>query len=132
MKKTILFLAIIFISLTVAAQSTAAERDSVANTTAFQLKVKIKSLSAANDLLADPAQPDYVKRYAQLIITEPSGSGWLTALSYGVMNNPAINWNSSESDIQFTVNSIFVKYAAAYYRIIDLVGAKTTTIRKSN
>ena len=100
-------------------QSTVNERDSVTNTIAFQKKVKLKALSAANDLLADPTQSDYTKRYAQLIITEPSGFGWLMALSYGVMNNPVINWNSSESDIQFTINSIFIKYAKAYYRIIN-------------
>lgn len=100
-------------------QTTANERDSVANVASFQKKVKIKALSAANDLLADPTQAEYTKRYAQLIITEPSGNGWLTALSYGVMNNPAVNWNSSESDIQFTINSIFIKYAKAFYRIVN-------------
>ena len=99
-------------------QTTVNERDSVTNTVAFQKKVKLKALSAANDLLADPTQLEYTKRYAQLIITEPTGNGWLTALSYGVMNNPAINYNSTESDIQFTINSIFIKYAKAYYRIV--------------
>ena len=100
-------------------QTTVNERDSVTNTVAFQKKVKLKALSAANDLLADPTQLEYTKRYAQLIITEPTGNGWLTALSYGVMNNPAINWNSPDNDIQFVINSIFVKYARAYYRIIN-------------
>ena len=100
-------------------QTTVNERDSVTNTVAFQKKVKLKALSAANDLLADPTQAEYVKRYAQLIITEPSGFGWLIALSYGCMNNPAINWDSSDADIQFTINSIFIKYAKAYYRIIN-------------
>lgn len=119
MKKAILLFSVICISLASFCQSTASERDSVANTSAFQTKVKIKTLSAANDLLADPLQADYTKRYAQLIITQPDGSGWLTAISYGVMNNIAINYNSSEGDIQFTVNSIFVKYAKAYYRVID-------------
>lgn len=100
-------------------QTTVNERDSVTNTVAFQKKVKLKALSAANDLLADPAQAEYTKRYAQLIITNPDGAGWLTALCYGVMNNPTVNWNSPNADIQFTVNSIFIKYAKAYYRIIN-------------
>ena len=118
MKKLITAILILTAS-TAFCQSTVNERDSVTNTVAFQKKVKLKALSAANDLLADSMQAEYTKRYAQLIITEPSGNGWLTALSYGVMNNPAINWNSSESDIQFTINSIFVKYAKAYYRVIN-------------
>ena len=117
--KSIITALLIFVTISVTAQTTAAERDSVARTGSFQMKVKMKSLSAANDLLADTLQPDHVKRYAQLIITEPNGTGWLPALSYGVMNNAAINWNSSEGDIQFTVNSIFVKYAKAYYRIVN-------------
>lgn len=118
MKKIILCIAVL-ISANVYSQSTAAERDSVAREANFQLKVKMKVLSAANDLLADPLQPVHVTRYAQLIITEPQGGTWLPALSYGVMNNPAINSTSSEGDIQFTVNSIFVKYAKAYYRITE-------------
>lgn len=117
--KKIIFSITLLISVNAFAQNTAAERDSVAQTAPFQLKVKMKSLSAANDLLADPNQPVYVTRYAQIVITEPNGNGWLPALSYGVMNNPAINAESSEGDIQFTVNSIFVKYAKAYYRIVD-------------
>lgn len=117
--KTIITVAFILLATTSFSQTTAAERDSVTNTSAFQMKVKLKTLSAANDLLSDPLQADHTKRYAQLVITEPSGAGWLTAISYGVMNNPAINFNSSEVDIQFTVNSIFVKYAKAYYRVIN-------------
>lgn len=118
MKK--LFTAILILTTSASfCQTTANDRDSVTNTVAFQKKVKLKALSAANDLLADPTQMEYTKRYAQLIITEPAGNGWLTALSYGVMNNPAINSNSAEGDIQFTINSIFIKYAKAYYRIVD-------------
>ena len=100
-------------------QTTANDRDSVTNTIAFQKKVKLRALSAANDLLADPTQADYTKKYAQLIITQPMGFGWLSALSYGVMNNPAINWDSSDADIQFTINGIFIKYAKAFYGIIN-------------
>lgn len=100
-------------------QTTSGERDSVAQTPPFQKKVRMASLKAANDLLADPGQPKYVLNYGQVIVSTPNGSDWLSALSYGCMTNPAINWDSSDGDIQFTVNSIFVKYAAAYYKIID-------------
>lgn len=115
MKRMILVIAVLF-SLSASAQTTAQERDSVANTSAFQLKVKMATHKAAGNILADPQQLDYVKRYAQLIITEPNGS-WIVALSYGCMTNVAVNYNSSDGDIEFTINSLFVKFAKAYYRI---------------
>jgi hypothetical protein len=116
--KNIIVLVFLLISLNVFSQQTSAGRDSVAQTAPFQQKVKMASLSAANDLLADTIQPVYVINYAQLIVSWPNGGDWLTALSYGCMSNPAINWDSSDGDIQFTVNSIFAKYAKAYYRIV--------------
>ena len=114
--KNFLFIAACFFTMAAAAQSTSGERDSVAQTPAFQKKVKMATLVAANNLLADPGQTATVLRYAQLIVSEPNGSGWLPALSYGCMTNPAINYNSSDGDIQFTINSLFTKYAKAYYR----------------
>lgn len=115
MKYTLSIL-LILISFVCLGQSTATERDSVANTPTFQVRVKMATHKAANNLLADPQQAATVRRYAQLIISDPVGSGWLAALSYGCMTNVAINYNSSDSDIEFTVNSIFAKYAYAYYR----------------
>ena len=114
--KNFLITILMMLSFSAIAQTDPIERDSCANTVDFQTKVKIASLSAANDLLADTAQADYTIKYAQLIVTNPQG-GWVVSMSYGVMSNPAINCGSSQSDIQFTVNSIFVKYAAAYYQI---------------
>ena len=114
MKKLITVIAIL-ISVGASAQTTSIQRDSVAQTTSFKTKVKIASHKAANDLLADTTITATVRRYAQMIISEPEG-GWLIALSYGCMTNPAVNYDSSDGDIQFTINSIFVKYAKAYYR----------------
>lgn len=117
MKKAITFLLIIS-TLSASAQTDSHERDSVAQTTAFRTKVKMASHIAANQLLADAGQPATVLKYAQVIISEPDGSGWLAALSYGCMTNQAINYNSSDGDIQFTINSIFAKYANAYYKVL--------------
>ncbi|MEO7048947.1 MAG: hypothetical protein ABI091_26830 [Ferruginibacter sp.] len=119
MKNLATVIILIILATSCFAQTSANDRDSVANSLEFKTKVKLRVLSAANDLLADTTQHSYTINYAQLIVSDPSGVGWLTALSYGVMNNPAINYDSSDGDIQFTVNSIFVKYAKAYYRIVN-------------
>lgn len=116
MKKATFLIAVLIYALTSRAQSGAAERDSVAQTSDFQKKVKMATHKAANNLLSDPQQPATVRKYAQLIISEPQGFGWLSALSYGCMANVAINYDSSDGDIEFTVNSLFSKYAYAYYR----------------
>lgn len=116
MKAIIVVFSILF--ATVASAQTVQERDSLARDEPFRLKVRMAVLSAANDLLSDTTVASYVTNYAQLIVTNPTGGNWVNVFSYGVINNPAINFNSSQSDIQFTVNSVFVKYAKAEYRII--------------
>lgn len=119
--KKLLFL-ILIISSGIAAQAqTNYERDTLAQNDNFQQRVRMSSISAAKDLLADPQQPNYVVNYCQLIVSSPFGSegSWLDAMSYGVASAPAINSSSTDSDIQFTVNSIIVNYAKAYYRIIE-------------
>lgn len=116
MKKSILFLATILMSVSAIAQTSCIQRDSVVHTTTFQSKVKMAVHKSSGNILADTGQPERVKQYAQLIITDPDGSQWLLALTAGVMTNVAINWDSSDNDIEFTVNSIFSKYAYAYYR----------------
>lgn len=117
MKKTTILIAILLAAFAAEAQTTSAERDSVAQTADFQKKVKMATHKAANDLLADPQQPETIRKYAQLIVSNPTGGdGWLLALSYGAMTFPAINWNSPDSDFEYVVNSMFAKYAYAYYR----------------
>lgn len=98
---------------------TTTEREALANDPDFKVKVKQASLKAANDLLAAIDQPTYVIQYAQTIITDPNSGNWLTSMTYGVLTNPAITEGSTDDDIQFTVNSIFTKYAKAYYRIVE-------------
>jgi len=95
------------------------EQEELANNPDFQVKIKLASLKAANDLLAAIDQPTYVTHYAQSVVTEPNASWWISSMTYGVLTNPAIDENSSDSDIQFTVNSIFEKYAKAYYKVVD-------------
>jgi len=114
--KNLAFILLAVISMSAAAQTNSYQRDSVAQTSSFQVKVKMATHKAANNLLADPTQPERIRQYAQLIVSSPMGNEWLAALSYGCMTNVAINYNSSDGDIEFTVNSLFAKYAYAYYR----------------
>ena len=95
------------------------ERYQLAENADFRLKVNVASISAAGDILAGVDRSPYLINYAQIIISNPDGQGWLNALSHGVVSNVAITDESSDGDIQFTVNSIFTKYAKAYYKIVD-------------
>lgn len=95
------------------------ERYKLAEDADFRLKVNVATISAANDILAGSDRSQWLINYAQIVISDPSGSGWLSAISHGVVSNVAITDASSDGDIQFTVNSIFTKYAQAYYKIVD-------------
>jgi hypothetical protein len=94
------------------------QRDSMALDPIFQTRVRVSTISASKDILAATGQPIYLFNYCQLIISDPTGKqGWLPAMSYGVASAPAINFNSTDSDIQFTVNSNISHYAQAYFQI---------------
>lgn len=117
MKTTILIITLLFATFA-KAQSLETAYNLAQNDT-FQTKVKMATLKAANDILAGNDRTQWLINYAQLIITTPTGSGWINAVSFGVTANVAINKDSSDGDIQFTVNSVFSKYAQAYYRIVE-------------
>src|SRR3954464_2902315 len=101
MKTIIISIALLLTVECAFSQQTSAERDSVAQTAPFQKKVRMATLKAANNILADPQQAVYTLNYGQVIISEPTGNGWLSAMSYGCMTNVAINYDSSDSDIEF-------------------------------
>lgn len=74
----------------------------------------IKSaIAVANE---DPATPGHAQRahYAQAALANPESVARCMAL--GVASNPVISAESSDNDIEFTVNSIFNAYAGV---IID-------------
>lgn len=113
--KNILIVLCLSISVMSLGQSSSRERDSVAQTEPFRVKVKMATHKAANNILADPGQFTRIRQYAQVIISDPNGL-WVSAHAYGCMTNPAINHDSSDGDIEFTVNSLFSKFAYAYFR----------------
>jgi hypothetical protein len=117
MKKLLFLLLIITAGLTAKAQSDPKQRDSVANTAEFQYKTRSASIKAGYAILADTTLKDATTaKFSQLLISQPQGS-WITAMSYGVMNNNAINYDSPQADIEFTVNSIFKFQAYAWYQV---------------
>lgn len=118
MKKIFLIITVLF-AMNAKAQLTLTEQYNLAQNDTFQLKVKTATLKAANDILAGVDRSPYLINYAQVVVLNPTGNDWINSISHGVTTNVAIDENSTDSDIQFTVNSLFVKYAKAYYKILD-------------
>lgn len=116
--KKLLFISILFFATFAKSQSLETAYNLAQNDT-FQTRVKMATLKASNDILSGADRTQWLINYAQLIVTSPTGNGWINAVSFGVTTNVAISRESSDGDIQFTVNSIFNKYAKAYYRIVD-------------
>jgi len=85
----------------------------------FQMKVKAAGTKAASDTLASQTADKWLINYSQLIINNPTGQGWVSAMSHIVTSNVAINEQSTDADIEYTVNSNFVKLAKAYYFITE-------------
>jgi hypothetical protein len=85
----------------------------LANNETFKSKVRTATIIAANQISADASQPTWSLTYANEVIRNPNG-GWVDGMTFQVVANPAINEASSDSDIQFTVNSNFEKVAKAY------------------
>ncbi len=115
--KKLLIIVFLFSAINGIAQ-TDYQRDSMALSPPFQQRVRIASISAAKDILAAQGQALYLIQYCQLIISSPEGeSGWLPALSYAVASSPAIGFDPTDNDIQFTINANIDKYAKAYFQI---------------
>lgn len=85
------------------------EKHNLTTNNDFLARVKVASLKAAGDLLADPAQPVKVRQYAQEVINNPDG-GWFRAMVFQVIS---VGADASDDDIQASVNSNFEKLAKA-------------------
>jgi menaquinone-dependent protoporphyrinogen IX oxidase len=85
----------------------------LANNADFKNKTRTATIIAANQISADGSQPSWSLIYANEVIRNPNG-GWIDGMTFQVVANPAITEGSSDSDIQFTVNSNFEKVAKAF------------------
>lgn len=113
MKQIILILSFVMVAGALKAQTTLFTKDTLANNAVFRQRVKSATIIAANQLAADTSQPQYIYTYCNTVINSPDG-GWISAITYQVVANPAISYESSDGDIQFTVNSNIDKCARAF------------------
>lgn len=127
--KKLLIIVLLFSAINGIAQNSLYTKDTLAVNQVFRQRVKSATIIAANQLAADTTQKSYLLTYCNQIINNPDG-GWISAMSYQVVSNPAITYNSSDGDIQFTVNSNMDKCARAFGNVLPAI-ADTTSILHS-
>lgn len=113
--KKILFLILIatVAAISAEAQKTLYTQDTLANNAVFRQRVKSATIFAANQLATDTTRENYIYTYVNQVISNPDG-GWISGITYQVVANPAISYESSDGDIQFTVNSNIDKVARSF------------------
>lgn len=111
--KQILFFLLLLASFTAPAQYTV--RDSLANDPVFKGRIKVATMEAASEILANPA--DSVKfKFAGRILLEPNSPYFNDMFTRAVLTNPVIDGASSDNDLKFTVNTQFAKLDLAWRR----------------
>ena len=80
----------------------------------FRSKIAMAMNNQARALIIAGSNPVLVAKYASHIINN-IGGGWLNSAVYQVIANPVIDGASTDSDIQYTVNSAFEDLAEAHY-----------------
>lgn len=79
----------------------------------LRIKTKMAVIKAANAVLGAPErEPEF--KFCYLIIREPENVYWLDQIMFSVVANPEITDQSTDQDIEFTVNSVFGRHALAY------------------
>lgn len=120
--KKIIFLILISIvaAISADAQISLYDKDTLAVNQVFRQRVKSATIMAANDFAADTtikADRAYLLIYANQIISNPDG-GWISSMSYQVITNPVINYNSPDNDILFAVAENYEKCAKAFSNVL--------------
>lgn len=131
MKKLLILILLISSISEIKAQKSLYTQDTLAVNAVFRQRVKSATVNAANQIAADTSQPSYLLQYANQIITNPDG-GWISGMTYQVVANPAISYESSDGDIQFTVNSNMDKCARAFLNILPANPANQLGITNPN
>lgn len=118
MKKVIFILCLLFIGGKSFGQTSVYFiRDSASRTPSFVAKIRVAAFTKAKTITdtATAANVTNLKKYAQLVVSEPFGP-WLYSLSLGVAINATISFTSTDTEIQNVLNTIFASWADAYYR----------------
>ena len=85
--------------------------NTAANTT-FSHRVQQAAVKAAIAVASEDAQTaNHAKRLAFGNVLLRSPEAWGRVIAYGVLTNAAVSEASSDSDIEFTVNSMWNAYA---------------------
>lgn len=75
-------------------------------------KVRMATITAANNVLSDPER-DQEYPFCYLVIREPMNIYWLDQMMFSVVSNQQIVEESPDNDVQFQVNSVFSRHALA-------------------
>lgn len=111
--RQIIFIVFLLASFPASAQYTV--RDSLANDPVFKGRIKVATMEAASEILANPA--DSVKfKFAGRILLEPNSPYFNDMFTRAVLTNPVIDGASSDNDLKFTVNTQFAKLDLAWRR----------------
>lgn len=85
------------------------EQYALATSPAFVQQVQMAAINAAIALMADPATDERLANYCATLLNSPRAVA--ANLAFGVAANPAVTEKSSNSDLQWTVNSLMAAYA---------------------
>lgn len=129
MKKTFIFLSLIFFTASAFAQLQ--PRDTLSANIYFQSKVRAAGLNSALIYLADSTQPGYVQKYSQQVILSPQSGSWIIQLAYGLQSRPdivQITSSSTVNDMEYglRIGGIFEQFARAAAGIIIQPAADST------
>lgn len=128
--KKLLIIVLISFAIDGIAQSSLYTKDTLAVNQVFRQRVKSATIIAANQIAASTTDSVWNYTLANEIIKNPDG-GWISSMTYQVVANPAISYESSDGDIQFTVNSNFEKVAKSWVGYITPVAADSIPLQGS-
>lgn len=106
--KKILLPILLFFAGTTLAQTSLRDKDSLANLTSFQVRIKIAGQIAAHANLNT-----IDSTYCRYIMREPEQSYWINQLAYGAALS-GFSWADSDSTLQTTINTLFPTFGLIY------------------
>ena len=90
------------------------EKANLAKDDAFRSKIQQAVFKSAGYILADQSKEFVVHKYAEHI-KKNIGGGWLNMFVGAVLENDAINPETADEDLQYSVDANFDKLAKLHY-----------------
>lgn len=88
---------------------TFAEQYALATDQVFVVRVQQAAVAASIALMADPATPVRVANYCANLLNNPLHAA--RNIAFGAVTNAALSPESSDSDLQWTINSLMRAFA---------------------